>query len=357
MFKRAKFSLGLFALAFVALIFSGCGSDNKDVFVATGNSPNAQVGNLSFAFTGVNPQTAGEVPGETTLLRFDFFRSNPPSVESLVGTEIRPYAESIVIESVPSDVILVVVTALNGDGFPLITLQGDAEVVLGETTPVDLGNAVPITLDTLTVSPDPTNVAANGDAVQLIFTLGFSNGSNFQLPNFNTPEATITQPQGVVANITSTGLVSTDTGGQNTNALATYTFGGQSVQDEFQINTFDFEVVEARQEIGFPTDLAKMIKVENINLQELEQDGVQTVFVANFLDSNGVSTNVVESCTFALAQEATGVTLDPNTGVLTADETAQNGTVTVIVTYEDDDSGLTFTDSFNILLFNVLSET
>ena len=353
--KKFTSYLSLLALSFFAIFAVGCGSDNEDVFSATGGSANPLSGNLSFRFVQPNPQTAGEVPNTTSLLRFDFFRANPPSAESFVATVIRPYAESIVIEDVPTDVILVLVTALDGENFPLVTLQGDAEVILGQTTPVDLGNPTVVTLDTLTVSPDPAIASKEGESktTQLSFTLGFSNGSVFTLPSFDGTNTTFSQPGGEIADISASGLVSTTVGGQNTTASASFTFGNFTVTDEFDILTYCFEIVEARSQIFIPT--LQFNDFPGQQIIPIGPSGEPTVFQVDFVGPDGVRLRPyfiegAQDVTFSLATPATGVSIDPVTGFLTADETAVAGLITVVVTYEDPVSGLTFTDSVQIEL-------
>jgi hypothetical protein len=340
MFKKTKFILALLAVSLITVLAVGCGStDNEFVGVATGRG-SSQVGNLSFAFFGVNPQIAGEVPANTASLRFDMFSTKPPAATSLVLTETRQYSESIVIEDVPINVICVVVTALDANGFPLVSLQGSANVILGETTPVDLGNAEPITFEKLTITPDPTNVSKGGDAVQLFFTLEFSNGSIFQLNSFDAPAASFSQQQ-TVANITTTGLVSTGVGGQNTTATGSFTVQNITLSDDFVINTYclDARVSPNTLFIPFQQITGTISNELNYNVQ--------------FTGTNGISTQVAKECAYSLVTPYPNVTIDSVTGQLTLSPATLPGTVNILVTYLDPVSGLFLTDTVSVNLIQL----
>jgi hypothetical protein len=335
MFKKTKFILALLAVSLITVLAVGCGStDNEFVGVATGRG-SSQVGNLSFAFFGVNPQIAGEVPANTASLRFDMFSTKPPAATSLVLTETRQYSESIVIEDVPINVICVVVTALDANGFPLVSLQGSANVILGETTPVDLGNAEPITFEKLTITPDPTNVSKGGDAVQLFFTLEFSNGSIFQLNSFDAPAASFSQQQ-TVANITTTGLVSTGVGGQNTTATGSFTIQNITLSDDFIINTYCLDASVFPPSLFIGGIQAQVMEFLSYNVQ--------------FAGPNGIRTQVANECAYSLAVPYPNVTIDSETGQLTFNQATLPGTVDILVTYLDPASGVKSTDTVSVNL-------
>lgn len=349
MFKKFKSLLAVLSVSLLAIMAMGCGSDNNEfVGVATGNQ-GTSTGNLSFAFTTINPQIAGDVSAQTARLQFAIFSTpiadptDPEQVAAATLVDIRlvNFAESIVLEDVPTNAVTVLVTAVDKDGYPLNLLQGSFTVTLGETTPVDLGNSIAINFSSLTVTPDPTNVAKGGESVQLTFTIGFDNGTQFQLFSFDAPEASFSQAQ-TVADISSTGLVSTTVGGQNTTATATYSFNGIELQDDFTINTYCLEIVEAATEIVIPNNITGRYII----------GPAPTVYVLEFVGPDGIHVDVTENenTTYALASPAQGVTVDPQTGILTADETASVGNVVVIATYTDPVSGLVLTDSVTIAL-------
>lgn len=350
MFKKFKSLLALLSVSFLAIMAMGCGSNGTEfVGVATGNQGTA-VGNLSFAFNPINPQIAGDVSSRAARLQFALFSTpiadptDPAQVAAATLVDIRlvNFAESIILEDVPTNAVTVLVTAVDENGYPLNLLQGSFTVVVGETTPVDLGNSITINFSSLTVTPDPTNVAKGGDPVQLIFTIGFDNGTQFQLFGFDAPEASFSQAL-TVADISSTGLVSTTVGGQNTTATATYSFNGISLEDDFTINTYCLEATP-NEVIFIPNDFT--------NQQQIEPIGDPTVIQLDFIGPTGVPLDVTlnTNTTYALASPVQGVTVDPTTGFLLADETAQEGNVVVIATYTDPVSGLTLTDSVTIPL-------
>ena len=330
--KKLQSLLALLTLSLVAVFAVGCGDSENFVFTGNTNTVNpGNTGALSFRFDRALAQTEGEVPAGTTQLLFSLHSGNPPSQANLVDVRLLPFSDSVILEDVDPSVTVVVVTALSSDGFPLAALQGNANVIVGTTQPVDLGTAQPITFDAITVSPDPVNVQKDVNSVQLQLTLAFGNGSVITLPSFDAPEVSFEQDT-VVANITSTGLVSTGVGGQNTTATATFNLFGTERSDDFSIQTFCFDI------LGYGSD----------SLQPGTSAGWG--FAARFIGPNGVELILEEdfdddSPEFSYAIEPTnvGVSLSANNEIVVA-STATNGTpFNLIVTYTDPVTGFAVT--------------
>ena len=352
---RPIYSSGLF-LILLAFLATGCG--NSDNFVFTGNSataPAATTGDLTFNF---EKEVAAQdiVPSDTTSLRFDFFATNPPAESSFVFTETRTFSTTVVIEDVPSNCVSVLVTAFNSDGLPLATYSGSFVVQVGQDVPVDLNDAVPVTLDAITVGPDPMNLAygsdipffignppeenielINGD-VQAVITGSFSNGSTAQLPI--TAATTTFSGLNNIANVTATGLfsvVSLNALGNNTTATATYTLGSSVQPDEFTINTSAL--------IAVPGTLAGPSQVDTEDPVITSPGGYDRGYAGAVIASNRVTTYLDESdFTFALESPVDGISINANTGVITAASgVTANTPVFVLVTYVDTLRNVTYT--------------
>lgn len=350
-FKAKSALLTLLALSFVALFAVGCG-DSRDDFVITNTNNNpATQGNLVFNFQqAVTQQVPDTVPAGTASLRFDFFSTNPPDAESLVFTETRAFAQEIVIEDVPSNVVSVLVTAFDANGFPLATLSGDVTVIIGATNPVDLDDSNPVTFDALTVAPDPVLIViddngnqatvvetgsgeqANGNTEQLLFTGSFSVGTPQTLPA--TASFLSFSDISPVANVSSTGLITGNEDGTD-DLTTTYTIGSQARTDTVTVNNYFFNVTAE----------------DGVELLPTDTYGGR--YTAEFAFGADQLANVAANSTFALQGTPTGITIDPDTGDLEL-ENATPGTFNVIVTWVDGRStggtGNTYT---NVVEFRV----
>ena len=177
------------------------------------------------------------------------------------------------------------------------------------------------------------NVVKDGDSVQLQLTLAFGNGSVITLPSFDAPEVSFEQDT-TVANITSTGLVSTGVGGQNTTATATFNLFGRERADDFTIHTFCFDVLDFDGEIP-PTQ---------------EEDDSDLRF--RFVGPNGVVIQQGQSnpnLSWALESPIAGVSIDPtNNGNLTTDNVAVGTLINVVVTYTDPVTGVALSDTYTV---------
>ena len=351
---RQAYSTGLL-LTILAFLATGCGDSENFVFTGTNvTPPAATTGDLTFNFQQA-PAAQDIVPNGTTNLRFDFFSTDPAAQSSFVFTENRAFNTVVVIEDVPSNCVSVLVTAFNSDGLPLATYSGSFVVQPGQNVPVDLNDAVPVTLNAITVSPDPMNLTYGSDVpffinnpsdetieliggdVQAVINGSFSNGSTAQLPI----TATTTAFTGLnnVANVTATGLFSVDSVdriGNNTTATATYTLGSSVQADDFTINTSALIAVTGNAEPPIVDPEDPIIT---------SPGGYDAGFAGGVIGQNGVVTILDESeFTFALETPVNGISINPDTGVITAASGIDaNTSVFVLVTYLDTVRNLTYT--------------
>lgn len=330
--------MSILILGLVTVFATSCGSSDEFVFTSNTNNNPSTTGNLAFEFQRVAAQAPDLVPNETESFRFDFFSTNPPAESSLVFTTTSGFASEIIVEDVPTNVVSVLVTAFDSNNLPLVTLAGDVTVVAGATTRVDLNDSTPVTLDAITVTPEPAALG-NGfdvrpftaelgdlfdqDSLQLIITGSFSNGSTATLPITTTTTAF----SGLtIANVTASGVLSfeaVEACGRNETVTATYTLGSFQQSDDFEVQTSCFFAA---------SDEEPIIPVNG------EYD---FGYVGSFIRSNGISGEIDENAmTFALESPVTGVTIDPNTGILSASGSASPGAeVTVVVTWVDSGTG------------------
>ena len=352
---RAIRSVSMTGILLILLTFLATGCGDSDNFVFNGNNvtPSATTGDLIFNFERAAAQDI--VPNGTTSLRFDFFSTNPPAQSSFVFTENRAFNTLIIIEDVPTNCVSVLVTAFNSDGLPLATYSGSFTVQAGQDVNVDLNDAVPVTLDAITVSPDPMNLVYGSDIpftettpetnvsflpgveVQAIITGSFSNGSSAQLPI----SATTTSFSGLnnVANVTATGLFSVDTVqlvGNNTTATATYTLGSDVRSDDFVINTSALLVLTGTLDGPTVDFTAPIISSPGGYDGGFAGAVIQQDRTLNFLDESDL--------TFALESPVAGVSINQDTGIITAASgIAANTPVFVLVTFVDTVRNLTYT--------------
>ena len=316
----------------------GCGDSDNFVFTGNTNTVNpGNTGNLSFRFDRALAQTEGEVPAGTTQLLFTLHSGNPPTQANLVEVRLVPFSEEVILEDVDPSVTVVVVTALSAEDFPLAALQGNANVVVGTTQPVDLGSAQPISFDAITVSPDLVNVQKDVNSVQLQLTLAFGNGTVITLPSFNAPEVSFAQDT-MVANITSTGLVSTGVGGQNTTATATFNLFGTPQSDDFTIQTFCFDVLD-----GGSASL------------EPGNEPAGWGFVSRFVGPNGIELFFEEDFddgspefSYAIEPSNIGVSFDVNNRIVVASTATPGTPFSIVVTYTDPVTGFAVTGSLDL---------
>lgn len=331
--KTFKRLTALFMLSLVAAFAVGCGDSDEFVFTGNTNTANpGNTGNLSFRFDRAVAQTEGEVPAGTTQLLFSLHSGAPPTQTNLVEVRLEPFSDEVVLEEVDPSVTVVVVTALTADDFPLVALQGDANVVIGTTQPVDLGNAEPITFDSIVASPDPVNVQKGRDPVQLSLALAFGNGTVITLPSFDTPEVSFSQ-ETMVANISSTGLISTGVGGQNTTATATFNLFGTERSDDFEIQTFCFEILD--YETGRLTP---------------GNEPASFGYIAEFVGPNGVEVEFLRynddgnaNFTYSIEPTNVGVSLNADNEIVVSSGATPGTPFSVVATYTDPVTGVAVT--------------
>lgn len=336
-FQSTSALLTLLVVGFVSLFAVGCG-DSRENFVFTGNNNQANTGNLVFRFQQAVAQTVDTVPAGTTRLRFDFFTTNPPSLQSFSFTEERAFAEVVTFNNVPADIRSVTVTCFNDAGLPLATLFGPVVVNVGQTTDVNLNDATPVAIDALTSSPDPIILTA-GQTQQVTNTGSFNQGSTATIPagllTYNLTEATGNLIP--TATVSSTGLVSFVNQTQNATLTSSFTFGGQTRTDTVLVRTVEFEATAT------PNSLAR-------------NQNISPNYTVVFRDSDGVTElttlNIAATTSYALQSGPTGVTVDAADGEIFVPQNANtSATVVVRVTWVDGRpttnplaTGRTFTD-------------
>jgi hypothetical protein len=322
----------ILTLTLVTLFSVGCGDTDNFVFTNTNVAANpGQTGNLQFRFDRALAQTVGDVPAGTTQLLFALHSGNPPSQANLVETRLVNYADEVILEDVDPSVNTIVVVALSDEQLPLISLLGFATVIVDTTQPVDLGNAEIITFDALTAAPNLVQLQKDGDSVQVSLTLGFSNGSEVTLTQYDASEVSFTQNV-TVANITTTGSFSTGVGGQNTTATATYNLFGTQQSDTIDIQTFCFRSLDQESE----------------NL-EPGNEPARWAFLYRFVGPNGIVIVTDQEnddpgpFSYAIEPTNVGVSLDAQNRIV-VDSGATPGTdFSVIVTFTDPVTGFAVT--------------
>jgi hypothetical protein len=355
-------------LVLMALLVSGCGDSDNFVFTTPQNAPAAPTtGNLVFRFQQTAAQRVPDnVPNGTTTLRFDLFSTNPPAETSLVATETRNFESVIILEDVPSNVVSVLVTAFDENDNPLITLGGTANVIIGGDSEVDLDDAVPIVLESITVSPDPITIFASfhvpyyntavnffelvvepfqDSSIQASIQGLFSNDSSADLPI----NASTTSFSGLenIAKVTEAGLffldATTELFGSAT-VTATYTLNSSVQDDSFTVNSRTFLAVAGR--FDFDTLTVDLI-VPAITSPGGYAAGY--VGVISVTGSQTVLQSEFNEMTFELETPVNGIAIDGNSGVITAGSNIPSDTpVFVLVTAEDSRDGQVYTSRLEL---------
>lgn len=352
-FQSRSALLTLLVVGFVSLFAVGCGDSENFVFTGTNNTPiTGDTGNLVFRFT--QAQTVDTVPTGTTSLRFDFFSSDTPSLATFLFTETRSYAELIIIEDVPVETQSVVVTAFGANGQPLAVLTGDVNVIIGGDSEVDLVFNSNPTFNSITLSPNPAIILTPGSNTQQVsVTANFDTAQVLgQQTNYNvnidptTVDFDITENGSgfdPTANITASGLVTAIGFQQNATLTAEYTAFNTTRTDSTLIRTVDFT---ASNDSG-PTSYNPGSPFTGW-------------YLVRFFESDGITVlNVNEGAntTYALANNAAGVTVDPATGTFTTTENVTSGDIQIQVTWVDgrtqnaDGSGGTGTTFTDVITF------
>ena len=332
-FQGRSALLTLLVVGFVSLFAVGCGDSENFVFTGNNNPVNpGQTGNLVFNFV----QAQDVVPVGTTTLRFDFFTSDTPSQATYSFTVPRAFASQIIIEDVPVDIQSVVVTAFGANNQPLAVLTGDVNVVLGATTPVDLVFNSNPSFNALSLTPDPIILSPANSSQTVTVTANFDTsavlgqGTDFDVtvPNedvdFTLVEAT--GNSSATANVTSAGLVTAVTYGQNATLNAEYTAFGTTLDADALVRTVELKgsIIEEPAAMGFEVPYTP--------------GGVFTGWYSTrFCDSNGnvlTGVNQGANTVYELANNATGVVVDPATGMFTT-SASTSGPIVVRATWTD----------------------
>lgn len=329
---RLSLRLTLLALAVMAACFTGCGDSDNFVFTNNNQGSVGNTGNLVFRFQQASAQTIDILPNGTVTVRFDLFGTNPPSQASLLDSEIRPYADLIVLEDVSADVVFVSVTCFDANDLPLAILTGTVDVIVGADNEVDLNDSQPVSLDAITVNPDPAFLATY-DPTQLTITGSFGNGQTLPLPiTANTVQFS---GLGNVANVTANGLLSVGIFplcGANTTATATFMFGATQVSDDFSVQTFCFDVfspVNTNRETVEP-----FLVTPDFTYDEGYTFGMVAPNGEIIVDGG----QLPGPPTYAVTPAVAGVTINSSTGELSIGAGVPVGTTfEVVITYVDDD--------------------
>ncbi len=215
----------LLSLSLVSLGLVGCGSSNSGAsgfdggFVATGGGNTTGFGDLVFNFVQAQ-ETTTTVPLGTVKLKFDFYNAG----NTIVRSETLDYAAQIVFEDVSSLVVRVVVTAINGDGFPIAEGTADLTIPPGSEQEVELAISA-VTLDALVVSPD--SVSLSTGASQQLLVQGF--WSNGFIANIDSAAPTYAGNAAGIATVSATGLV-TGVAAGSTSVTVSYTVAGTTTE-------------------------------------------------------------------------------------------------------------------------------
>jgi len=321
----------------ITLFAVGCGSSGDDVFIGGGGG-SGTTGDLEFRFVQPQNQAPDPVPSGTETLRFDVFSTDPPTEDSLLLTETRDYDETIVLEDVSVEAVTVLVTAFDADGVPTVTLSGDVLVLPNSINRVDLVDSQPVTLDTITISPSPVQLA-NDETQQLALEGSFSNGTVLDLPqsSFDTA-ATFSSADTDVATVDNDGVVSVE-GAGNTSITAQYTLSGVTRSDTVEVQAAVFDVT---------VTFVSAVAVNNPGADNFNAGIGSTTTPTYTARLTGPDQNQVTvplgSLTFAFQPDVTGFSVGGNGQVTVADTVANNTTANLVVSYTNE-SNQVFTDT------------
>jgi hypothetical protein len=208
-------------LSLFALIFSGCGDSTEELVFTNGQG--GGTGTLVFNFVQAQTTT---VPVGTQELHFDFYDISG----NLLDSQARFYSGQVVFNGVSTAVVRVDVTAFTQQGYPVLFGTGVVAVIPGIDVVATLQTS-PITLDAITVVPDP--VAVTGAGFQLVFQGTFSNGAIVPL---DPADAQYSGNDTGVVTVNSSGFLTPVTSG-NTTLTASFTINGNTTDITFDVNT------------------------------------------------------------------------------------------------------------------------
>ena len=291
------------------LAISGCGDSNNDfVFTGNNNNPNQTPGTLTFQFAKAQAAT---VPQSTTDIRFQYLDSE----SDVIDTDVVDYATSITVTP-PTGTVAVRITALDGNGFPMVQIQGAVPTPPnGTNLTVDLTNftLTDITFTGLTVTPDPTGVVAGvntGNTQQLTVAANFSNGENVVFNNALLGQADFDDNNSAFYTVNATGLVTAVVAGQSTLTVSFTDSEGQTRSDTIDVNVTG----------GVLPQFVVTPDALNIPI------GGTSAAVAATLDGDAVANNLIS---FSIVGNTEGFTANAD-GTVTVDGTVTDGTMATL---------------------------
>lgn len=296
------------ALTLLLFILAGCGSSNND-FVLTGN-PQPGTGTLTFEFMKAQAAT---VPNATASLRFEFLNASSGALNSVT----LPFNVSVTVAP-PVGTASVKITALDANGFPVLSLTGPVTVpAAGQNVLVDMSafTSTVIAFTGLSVTP-ATATLSLGQSQQLALVASFSDGSTLTFSAALLGQAAYQSSAPSVASVSATGLVSGLTDG-----VATIEVSFTDSVNVVQTDSAEFTVG------GGTTDV--------LTIAPLSADlppGATQAFSATFTPAGGTASDVTATTTFT----ASSADLTFAGALATVSEEAQvGGTVTVTATFVD----------------------
>jgi hypothetical protein len=316
-------------LLIALLVMAGCGDSNNDFVVTGNNNPNPGAGSLTFQFVKAQAAT---VPQSTTDIRFDYLDGDA----DVIDTEIFDFATSITVFP-PVGTAAVRITALDANGFPMLQLQGAASrPPNGTNVLVDLATftLTDISFDSLTVTPDPTEVTAGvqqGNTQQLTVTAGFSNGQNIVFNNTLLGLTEFDDNGSTFYTVSATGLVTAAVAGDST-LTASFT----DSEGTERTDTIDVSVT------GGVTPDVLVVTPDTLNIPI---GGTSTAVTAT-LNGAAIANNLL---TFSIVDNTAGFTANAD-GTVSVDGSVVDGTpATLRVALTSD---LTVTDTVAITAMN-----
>ncbi len=176
--------LALLAFALVSISIFGCGDDDNDFLVSSGqNTFAASSGTGSLLFSFATGQAA-LVPTQSTELAFEFFESLPNDTdraEPLIRSD-QSFAVSVTVTDVPVSARHVRITIYGSQGEPLLILADEVTVQAGQTTSVDLSDASVETILAVGFQLFPQqSLLRLGQTLQLEVLVDYSNGDQIAL--------------------------------------------------------------------------------------------------------------------------------------------------------------------------------
>lgn len=174
----------LLAFALVSISIFGCGDDDNDFLVSSGQKTFAAstgTGSLLFSFATAQ---AALVPTQSTELAFEFFESLPEDTdraEPLLRSD-QSFAANVTVSDVPVSARHVRITVYGSQGEPLLILADEVTVQVGQTTSVDLSDASVEAVSAVSFQLFPQQSQLRlGQTLHLEVFVDYSNGEQMAL--------------------------------------------------------------------------------------------------------------------------------------------------------------------------------